>query len=227
MGEGVSPSAEALHRSRKVGWAQGGGEGFTSFTGDPPFSEASLPAITSPCRWRQQEEQPRAEQGRRPSAQEESLARGSPPPPRSLRFRSGGPRGRAFRDASGASPPGSMGVKARRCGLQDLRRCNPLDLVFLGSTRHLPQGWRPQRKVISPLFLFGSTLFVLGLVSLLTGHIVSHLEWYSQLRRPWGSKQVSTVRWTYRKCQMEEAEDLLCGKQNDKDLSTLQEGLKT
>uniref|UniRef100_A0A1D1XX65 O-fucosyltransferase family protein n=1 Tax=Anthurium amnicola TaxID=1678845 RepID=A0A1D1XX65_9ARAE len=82
-----------------------------------------------------------------------------------------------------------MGVKVRRCRLQDLRRISPRDLLLLTSGRQLPHGWKLHRKVISPLFLFGSTLFVLGLVSLLTGHIVSHREWYSQLKRQWRFKQ--------------------------------------
>ncbi|CAA7391617.1 unnamed protein product [Spirodela intermedia] len=71
----------------------------------------------------------------------------------------------------------------RSCGVEDLKKIFSADFLLITSAKQL------HRTVISPLFLFGSTLFVLGLVSLLTGHIVSHREWYAQLRRPWGFKQ--------------------------------------
>ncbi|XP_078448135.1 O-fucosyltransferase family protein [Wolffia australiana] len=77
-----------------------------------------------------------------------------------------------------------MDGSLRNCRLDHLRKVAPLDFFLVPSAKQI------QRSMISPLFLFGSTLFVLGLVSLLTGHIVSHGEWYAQLRRPWGFKQV-------------------------------------
>lgn len=36
------------------------------------------------------------------------------------------------------------------------------------------------KRKVSLSFVCGCMLFALGLISLLTGHVVSHLEWYSQ-----------------------------------------------
>ena len=40
--------------------------------------------------------------------------------------------------------------------------------------------WRSQKRPISWSFLCGLMLFILGLISLFTGHVASDLEWYSQ-----------------------------------------------
>nr|GMD99978.1 O-fucosyltransferase 29-like [Ipomoea batatas] len=46
------------------------------------------------------------------------------------------------------------------------------------------------KKPISWMAVCGLILFVLGLISLFTGHLVSNLEWYSHkfIKRPWYSK---------------------------------------
>ncbi|KMZ58410.1 Peptide-O-fucosyltransferase [Zostera marina] len=49
-------------------------------------------------------------------------------------------------------------------------------------------GWRcvfRRKKTATRFFFLGLMLFILGLVSLFTGHVVSDIEWYSQVRRPW------------------------------------------
>ncbi|XP_071696572.1 O-fucosyltransferase 29-like [Rutidosis leptorrhynchoides] len=58
----------------------------------------------------------------------------------------------------------------------------PLDTAAIG---------RGQRRRISWTVICGVILFVLGLISLFTGHVATNLEWYSQnivKRRPWYDK---------------------------------------
>ncbi|XP_043693899.1 O-fucosyltransferase 29-like [Telopea speciosissima] len=71
-----------------------------------------------------------------------------------------------------------MGVeKVRRCTLQRLG-LSEANLPALHSETQFC--WRSSKKSISWPYVCGLLLFALGLISLFTGHVASHLEWYSQ-----------------------------------------------
>ncbi|OVA03190.1 GDP-fucose protein O-fucosyltransferase [Macleaya cordata] len=92
-----------------------------------------------------------------------------------------------------------MGVaKVRKCdiggGLKNLTSSSAANLAFLLQHSHPPSShnnnnhhhhqkqhycWRFQKKSMSRSFICGLMLFSLGLISLFTGHVASHLEHYS------------------------------------------------
>ncbi|KAJ6835551.1 uncharacterized protein M6B38_332465 [Iris pallida] len=67
------------------------------------------------------------------------------------------------------------------------KNLEPHGCTFLASRKRIRSGWSSQ-KAISRSLLLGSALFALGLISLLTGHIASDVEW-SQFRGTWRSKR--------------------------------------
>ncbi|XP_010258886.1 PREDICTED: uncharacterized protein At1g04910-like [Nelumbo nucifera] len=71
-----------------------------------------------------------------------------------------------------------MGVRrARPCTLQRLM-LSSANLALLHLQKQLR--WRSHKKPISRSILCGLMLFTLGLISLLTGHFATDLDWYSQ-----------------------------------------------
>ncbi|KAG0457263.1 hypothetical protein HPP92_022420 [Vanilla planifolia] len=79
-----------------------------------------------------------------------------------------------------------MGAEMERNpNLPGLIKASPLDLGLSSPKKRVRQSWISQKRVIPRPLIYGSVLFALGLMSLLTGHIVSDMEWakFRQYRR--------------------------------------------
>ncbi|KAG0449621.1 hypothetical protein HPP92_027195 [Vanilla planifolia] len=79
-----------------------------------------------------------------------------------------------------------MGAEMERNpNLSGLIKASPLDLGLSSPKKRVRQSWISQKRVIPRPLIYGSVLFALGLMSLLTGHIVSDMEWakFRQYRR--------------------------------------------